>query len=227
MTEDKRDLDLDDQELAGAHAEGERVPAWLLADDPKPPTEGISEHGRAALHELLQPLDPAMRARILDQSVGQSATPNTANVVAFPARHRRWLWGIVPLVAAASVALMMLARDHETVSGELVGETLLRSAKRGEPRESARTLHLAPRDNLYLDCKPSGEPREVVAVQVSRGPEVLDLEFKLVSSDAGQSVLHILHPDLSPGSWDIRCGVASSAGRVLWIEPPATLVVLE
>lgn len=225
MTEDRRDLDLDDQELARAHAEGERVPAWLLVDDPKPPTEGISEHGRVALRELLQPLDPATRARILDRSVGQSAAPSIAKVVALPNRRRRWLWSIVPLVAAASVALMMVARDPETVSGELVGETLLRSAKRGEPQESAQTLHLEPRDNLYLDCKPSGEPRVVVAVQASRGREVHDLEFKLVSSDAGRTVLHILHPNLSPGSWDIRCGVASSAGHVLWIEPPATLVL--
>lgn len=239
MTEPYNDLELTDDELEQALIAGERAPAWLLVDSPAGPPAGLSPNGQAALRELVRPLEPAVRARLVDQSIDACTSPaSPANVVAAPVR-RRISWTLLPLAAAAVVALVFssellapraLLRPAELAQTtahhpRVAGETLLRPAKRGEPHESTRVLHLAPRDNLYLDCKVPGGAPNVMAIQASRGVEQHDLEFKAVVSDAGLTVLHVRHPDLPQGAWDLHCGVEAPDGGTLWVDPPATLVL--
>lgn len=225
----RTDDESDERDLERAIEEGERAPAWLVDGTPVPPGEA-SEAALAAADELRRELDPAARARIVDHvvdaylgSAPASAAPD-ARIVR-PIR-RRWIWTLAPLAAAAALALVLWPREEPTSAEEspdsVTGRTSLRPAIRGDA--SPGELRVPYDEEFYLVCASDLDGIEVVSVQARRDDQVRGLHFKQTSSDGRSTELHV-RADLEPGRWSVRCGVRTSAGRFVWIDPPGPLLV--
>lgn len=213
-------------ECAEAHRFDPEAAAWIDVVAGETTVEvALGSEGRTpeeieVAGELLTPLAPAIRARIVDEVVSRQIEASTSSRPATPPaplqgsdggsarpRARRWLLFATPLAAAAAAVLVFMSRESgERLSSSLDGEVRVAPATRGSDPGDGTKLEVRASAWFYLDCGAPGPARDMLgAVAEPAGggrQELLRARF----TEASTGSWHV-QADLSPGRWTISCHV--------------------